>query len=111
MREDFLDLFGERRDFRIVELLVKAGANITVPNNDGETPLSFASEEEQNVILGLFFMFSRPLINSFALAWANAVDVVIACEHATEDVHKLVYYLQCHSFIWYVTQIVDASSN
>lgn len=100
-----MDLFGERRDFRIVQMLVKSGACITEPDSLGNTPLSYASDKEQEIILGMHFFFEVIIegffISIYHKAWARAVDVLIITEDATEDIQFLEYYLRCHSFIWY----------
>lgn len=51
-----MDFFGERRDFRIVQLLVQSGASITLADEDGNTPLSYATEDEMESMEGKLVM-------------------------------------------------------
>ena len=52
IRREFEDLFGNRRDLRIVQLLVQSGASITIGDEEGNTPLTHATEDEMKLVEG-----------------------------------------------------------
>jgi hypothetical protein len=87
-----LMLAAKKKDFNLAWLLIKAGADIKVTDNKGETAIDYISEDEQNVKIPLYF-----LLNSvFPKGWEAAT----LAEKKSEVVNVIVRIIQSNDESW-----------